>query len=180
MSIGSLLLGATVLVLVGLFLARPFLLANTRFGQQKSLRQQLLAEKEAALAQIQVLEFDFETGTMPEEDYRQQRQKMVADAAEILKHLDELSGAVTTMPTKGVEREIESAVAKLRQRQPRPAAPAPTADITKAAVSVPAVEGTSGAGNGRVKFCSQCGQPVEEGDNFCAYCGHKIVQPLNT
>lgn len=178
MSVGSLLLGATVLVLVGLFLARPFFLANSRVGRQKSLRHQLLSEKEAILAQIQVLEFDFETGTLPEADYQQQRQTMVAEAAEILKQLDELSGGAASDKSEGIERDIETAVARLRQRQPIAHAPIPV--TTKPAAPAPIVEEKPGVENGRVKFCSQCGQPVEDKDNFCAYCGYRISQPQTT
>lgn len=178
MSIGSLLLGVTLLILVGLFLARPFLLANARYDRQKSQRQELLAQKEAVLARIRVLEFDYETGTILEADYQQQRQEMVAEAAGILKQLDELpSGAVETAPTNGVEREIETAVAQLRRRQLRPAAPAPVKASPKTSTPVRASDGKLKVANGRANFCSQCGQPVEQGDNFCAYCGHQISQP---
>lgn len=180
MSIGSLLLGATVLVLVGLFLARPFLRSNARYGRQMSQRQELVAQKEAVLAQIQVLEFDFETGTLPEADYQQQRQELVAKAAEILKQLDDLPREATAKPARGVEREIEAAVAQLRQRQARRAIPVPAAVTSKPPIPAPAVDEKTGTENGRVKFCSQCGQPVEEQDNFCAYCGHKIVLPQTT
>lgn len=180
MSIGSLLLGATLLVLVGLFLARPFLRSNAQYGRQMSQRQELVAQKEAVLAQIQILEFDFETGTLPEADYQQQRQEMVAEAAEVLKQLDDLPGTALTKSSGGVEREIEAAVAQLRQRQPRPTVPAPAPVTARPLTPAPAVDGEPGMVNGRVKFCAQCGQAVEEQDNFCAYCGHKIVQPQTT
>lgn len=185
MSVGSLLLGATLVVLVALFLARPLLLSNARFGRHKSLRQDLQAQKEAILAQIEVLEFDFETGTIPEEDYRQQRQQMVAEAAEILKNLDDLSAKNELYTPDKTDSEIEATIARLRQRQspPRPvAAPYPVnaAPKPKTQTPVPAVVEASDPANGRVKFCSRCGQGVEEGDNFCAFCGHQILQPQTT
>jgi hypothetical protein len=177
MSIGSLLLGATLLILVGLFLARPFLLSNARYGRRKGLRQELLAQKEAILAQIQVLEFDYETGTLPEQEYKQQRPQLVAEAAEILERLDNVPGPAEPTSTGGIDNEIEAAVAALRQRQPRPVprktAPQPPPPIPTAAEKPVLV-------NGQVKFCAQCGQAVEEGDKFCAYCGHKIIQPQPT
>ncbi len=186
MSIGSLLLGATLLILVGLYLARPFLLANARLRRRTSLRQELLADKEGILAQIQVLEFDYETGTLPEEDYRQQRQQLVAEAAEVLKSLDELSEPSEASPAAGAEKEIEAAVSRLRS-QPRRTAPTPVkakkASPKPVTVPKPTAVNTaekSTPTNGQVKFCSQCGQPVEKGDNFCAYCGHKIIQPQST
>lgn len=181
MSIGSLLLGATLLVLVALFLARPLLLSNGQSGRQKSLRQELLAQKEAVLAQIQTLEFDFETGTIPGEDFHKQRQEMVAEAADILKKLDELSVKDALAGTSNADSEIEKAVARLRKRPPRPRTTTPTSAPVKAAPKTqkpaPAAVEAPVLTNGRVKFCSQCGKPVEEGDNFCAYCGNQILQP---
>jgi NADH pyrophosphatase NudC (nudix superfamily) len=183
MSIGSLLLGVTLLILVGLYLARPFLLANARLRRRTSLRQELLADKEGILAQIQVLEFDYETGTLPEEDYRQQREQLVAEAAEVLKSLDELSEPSEALPAAGSEKEIEAAVSRLR-RQPRRTEPTPVKTAPKpVTVPKPAAVNTaekSTPTNGQVKFCAQCGQPVEKADNFCAYCGHKIIQPQST
>lgn len=184
MSIGSLLLGATLLILVGLYLARPFLLENARFGRRTGLRQELLADKEGILAQIKVLEFDYETGTLPEEDYLQQRQQLVAEAAEVLKIIDELSEPSEVSPADGVEKEIEAAITRLRRRQPSQTTSAPVKAASQpAAVPQPVAVKTAekpAPTNGQVKFCSQCGQPVEKGDNFCAYCGHKIIQPQST
>lgn len=184
MDIGSLSLGAALLVLVVLFLARPFLRSSARFGRRKTLRQELLAQKEAILAQIRALEFDYETGTMPEADYQQQRQQMVAEAAEILKKLDALPGVTEPVPSRGLDSEIEKAVANLRRPKPgpRPAAPAPAKakSVPQSSSPAPATAKKPRPTNGRINFCPQCGQPVEEGDNFCAYCGHKIVHPQTT
>lgn len=179
MTTGSILLGAALIILVGLFLARPFLLSNAQYGRQKSRRQELLAHKEAVLARIQILEFDHETGTMPEQDFTQQRQQLVAEAAEILQKLDELPGSAAGSKVDG---EIEAAVSRLRQRQPNAVAgPAPVKAKAKAKATpqpptpVPAASKTPAATNGRIKFCSQCGQSIDKGDNFCAYCGHQII-----
>lgn len=177
MPIGSILLGATLLILVGLFLARPFLLSHARFGKQMSPRQELLAQKEAVLAQIQVLEFDYETGDLPDLDYKQQRQQLVAEAAEILKKLDELPETDKTAPKKRTDEEIEAAVARRRRRKPRPASPAPVKATQQPQPPPPAASSKAVQTNGRIKFCPQCGQPVDKSDNFCAYCGHKIHQP---
>lgn len=176
MTIGSILLGAALIVLVGLFLARPFLLSNAQYGRQKSRRQELLAQKEAVMAQIQILEFDYETGTLPEQDFEQRRQQLVAEAAEILQKLDELPG---TTSGRKVDGEIEAAVARLRQPRQTASAPVKSKAKAKAALQpsapVPAAVKTAAPANGRIKFCTQCGQSIEKGDNFCAYCGHQII-----
>ncbi|MFZ0548845.1 MAG: zinc ribbon domain-containing protein [Candidatus Promineifilaceae bacterium] len=214
MSIGSILLGAALILLVGLFLARPFLLSGVRYDQQRTMRQELLNRKEAILTQIQVLEFDYETGTLPELDFKQQRRQLVAEAADTLKKLDiladtmpgadanadipddkvgnEIEAAISRLrsgrtPDKvhnEVENEIEAAVSQLRSR-PTPAhKPAPASIPEKAAAQPqtppPVTAEKPVPTNGRIRFCPQCGKPVDQGDNFCAYCGHQFIPIQST
>ena len=53
MTIGSILLGLALVLLVGLFLARPFLKREIISDHPATKREQLLNEKEALLTQIQ-------------------------------------------------------------------------------------------------------------------------------
>lgn len=189
MSIGSLLLGAAVILLVGLFLARPLLQHPRDQYRRRTERQELLNQKDTLLAQVEILDFDFETGTMPEQDYKQQRRQMVAQAAEILKKLDAYEDVPEpVVSNRGLDNDIETAVAALRRpkvrRTPRADSPKAISQPVTAAKSttvpqpkpqIPQTTTQAPATNGRVKFCSQCGQPVDEGDKFCAHCGNKIV-----
>lgn len=152
MTVGSILLGLALLLLVGLFIARPLLQPEVRHVRVRTPRQQLIEQKETVLGQILALDFDVETGKVPVELHQPQRQALLAQAAHLLEQLDQLPA------DEAVEAAIETAVTKLRTVTPPPpvaAAPPPPND-------------------GSPRFCSQCGQPVAAGDKFCAYCG----QPL--
>jgi hypothetical protein len=160
MTIGSILLGVALLILVVLFLARPFVQRPTSPHLPRTKRQRLLAQKEAALTEIMALEFDYETGKIPAELYQPQRATMVAEAAALLQELDALP------PTDRIDAEIEAAIAQMRGQT------AVTPPVTAPA----AVLATGKNGHGR--FCTQCGSPIDPGDKFCAHCGHKINNRL--
>ena len=151
MNIGSFLIVVALLLLVGLILARPFLVTEPHHSKRKqpfSRRKNLLAQKEALIAQVEALDFDHATGKVPAELYEPERTRLMQTAADVLRKIDET--------TSRVDQEIEATVAALR-RQP-------------SARSAP----TNGALTGRARFCPQCGGSIEPDDKFCANCGHKI------
>lgn len=169
MTIGSILLSLALLVLVGLFVVRPLLKHSGEHDIYMTKRQRLINEKEVVLAQIQDLDFDYETGKIPTEMYEQQRAHLVQQAAHLLQEIDSL--AVTPLPESAnlaSDQEIEAAIARLRQKPAK----------TPAKTPAPAAAAQANHGHGR--FCSQCGQQTDPEDKFCAYCGHKLagtVQP---
>jgi hypothetical protein len=175
MSTGSLLLIAAVILLVGLYLARP-LLATSHQRSRTSARQELLSQKETILTQIDILDFDYETGKLPELVYKQQRRQMIGQASDILKKLDEFADLPEPSGANSIQSEIEAAIAAHRQPRPQPKPQSPTLPAESAISLPPTPEPTAAATNGQVKFCSQCGQPVDKGDKFCANCGHKVLQ----
>jgi hypothetical protein len=149
MAIGSILLGLSLLLVVGLFLARPLLIAKPQPTKHLTRRQQLEQDKEAYLSEIRALDFDYETGNIPPEVYDQQRAQLVQEAAAILKELDDLPAE-----DGDVYSQIEAAVAARRHQ--------------------PAI-----SSNGQARFCTQCGHPLDAGDKFCSRCGQvvQVVQP---
>lgn len=163
MTIGSILLGVALAVLVGLILARPLLQASREEQVRLTQRQLLLAEKEAILAQIRDLDFDHDTGKMPDEIHQHQRAQLMNSAAGILKQLEELEGKTSPeiMPaadgTGNVDADIEAAVARIRQARKMKSTPKPRP--------------VAANGGG---FCPQCGSPFDSSDNFCVSCGHKL------
>jgi hypothetical protein len=144
MAIGSILLGLALLIVVGLFLARPLITAKPQSKAYFARRQQLEEDKEAHLNQIRALDFDHETGKVPTEVYEQQRAQLLSETAAILKALDELPAA-----NGDVNSQIEAAVAERRHQQA----------ISK---------------NGQTGYCTQCGQPIDAGDKFCSRCGQPL------
>ena len=174
MTIGSILLGLALLVIVGLFVTRPLFVRDPHRRRRMSERQALQAQKEAVLVEISSLDFDYETGKVQEADYREQREAYIAEATELLMRIDELDEAYLKTadeaePDQQPEQEydaIEAAIAR-RRAKTKPA-PAPES-------SIPASD--SVGENGRRNFCPQCGQPADAGDRFCAHCGHQLAQP---
>lgn len=150
MTIGSILLGLALLLGVLLYLAQPFLRRETATKSHQTKRQQLLDQKEASMTQIMSLDFDFETGKVPEALYQQQRRELIAEAAVLMEQLDRLPKA------EALDAEIEAAVAQLRAHVP--------------ALAVSA--------NGHHRFCPECGTAVDANDKFCANCGQKLAAPI--
>lgn len=163
MTIGSILLGVALAVLVGLVLARPLLQASREEQGKVSRRQLLLAEKEAILAQIRDLDFDHDTGKMPDEIHQHQRAQLMNSAADILRQLEQLEVKASQPPAPvvngavDVDDDIETAVARMRQG--------------KKVKSTPKPQAASANGGG---YCPQCGNPFDAGDKFCVSCGQKL------
>ena len=135
MTTGSLLFSLALLLLVGVYIARPFLLPAAR-APQPTQRQRLLARQEALLAQIQALDFDVETGKVLPEDHHLEREHMLHEAAEVMAELE----ATAATPA---HEAIEASVRALRQL-------GHTCPHCGAAVGSTA------------KFCATCGKPLDQ------------------
>src|SRR5574341_439207 len=140
-------------VLVVAYIIQPFI-TEGRIGQRRSgerlaasdlrRRADVLTERNRIYRAIRELDFEYKTGKVADEDYAEQRHKLVAQGVEALQQLDAL-----TPPEDDV---IEQAI--LRAREGRPVR---YADVT-------------GASSGS-EFCPQCGTRAEPGDRFCVSCG---------
>jgi len=183
MTIGSIFLGLALLVLVGLYLARPLLKPVPRSVSNMTPYQALIAQKEAILVQIRSLDFDYDTGIMNEADYQRQREEFMVEAEDIYRRLDEIEerGDIAEPVTAGLsagstadfESEIEAAIA-LRRSQPATPAQESNQPITKVPESS---QPQPAANNGKSKYCPECGRPTDPDDKFCANCGHKLLNP---
>ncbi len=103
MTTGSILIGIALFLIVGLFIARPFLIPPPQ-AKVVSERDMLEAEKEALLARIKALDFDGETGKQGDLEWEGEREFLVEKAADVLRKLDE---------TEDVDAAIEAAIAKI-------------------------------------------------------------------
>lgn len=133
-STGSLLLGIALLLVVGLVVIRPLMSPSAdeatfaHAADPVTRRQALEAQKDALLEQIRDLDFDRETGKVPEDRYQQRRTQLTTEAADIFRQLDVLAPAANGgRPTgdRAVDHEIidevdvdeiEAAVSRLRKR----------------------------------------------------------------
>jgi hypothetical protein len=179
MDIGSLFLVLALLVLVGMFVSRPFFEKETVLIDQAERQEEhelshLLAERDRILNALQELDFDNELHKIPEEDYAAQRALLLQKGADVLRQLDahqpEEAGSTA-------EERIEAAIAARRIAVGQASA-APNGRKQSVVVASPddAVEALL-ADRRRVRqekaagFCPQCGGPVQISDRFCPKCG---------
>lgn len=159
MTTGSILLGFALFIVTALYLSQPFL-APTRGERKISRIQQLTNQKEVLLEQLQSLDFEFETGKIPEDIYQSQRALLMAEASDTLRKLDALRGVPSSAE---IDDEIEAVIAQVS-----------TEEQIEAAVAQLAGSPAATSTKGKPAFCTQCGQPVERADRFCSSCGKKI------
>jgi len=139
MELGSLLALALTL-LVAAFVARPLL---ERFGETAEAVEAtdaLIAQREAALTELRDLDFDHATGKVGDDDYTEQRARLVAKGATVLRQLAERKDAPATEPEDEIEQLITVRRATRRKK------PAPTICPHCAARITP-----------DDRFCAKCG-----------------------
>ncbi|HZW03079.1 MAG TPA: zinc ribbon domain-containing protein [Anaerolineaceae bacterium] len=179
MDFGSVLLILALAVLVGLFISRPLYshAANEKLVTDRETdlalaqdheRSALLAEHERALAALQELEFDYNLGKIPEEDYPAQRAALLQAGAESLRRLDELQ------PNAGsgtAEDRIEAAISERRAdgRRRIVTGDGPDDEIEQMIAARRRERQEKSAG-----FCPKCGKPLQKSDRFCSRCGTTI------
>ena len=172
MEIGSIFLILALLLVVGLFVSRPFLESKkerliSASDQADHERSSLLAERDRVLTALSELDFDYTLGKIPEEDYPLQRATLLHKGADLLRQLDALQ---TDLDGGDTESRLEAAIAARRMA----ASTTPTAALLAAQEDEFEV---MLANRRRVRqekaagFCPQCGQPVQKSDRFCPKCG---------
>lgn len=116
MPLGSIFAAIAVLLLAAVYIMRPFFKPDVSGSDLPTPQDDLLAQKEALLEQIRSLEFDHDTGKLPDEEYHEQRADLVQQAADILRQIDALDSAESsTTPSADLDDQIEAAVARRRK-----------------------------------------------------------------
>jgi hypothetical protein len=159
MDLAAILFLIAVLLAVSLYLVTPLMNNESRRVVNETQQvSSLLAERERLLTALQELDFDFQLGKIPEEDYPVQRDDLLRKGADILKELDSLAparpplraGNGTTLASENTEQlsddELESLLAARRKARK-----------------------TKSAG-----FCPRCGKPILITDQFCSHCGKAL------
>jgi rubrerythrin len=168
MQIVSIFFTLGILIFVGLFLYAPFLERRAhRVTADEQELSTLLAERERTFSSLQELEFDYNLGKVPEEDYPVQRAGLMQRGAEILRRLDEIS------PQKAQDdrdAQIERAIASRRSNGASKSPERMDEEIESMISSRRMGRKEKSAG-----FCPKCGKPVMASDKFCPACGKALI-----
>lgn len=183
MDIGSLFFLLALLLLVGIYLARPLIdreavVISADGDQSEHEVSMLLAERDRVIASLQELDFDYALGKISESDYPTQRARLLQRGADILRQLDEYEEIA---PDHDMEARIEAEVAERRaatssqggydlQRQPTSVVTDPDDEVEIQLAARRRARQDKSAG-----FCPQCGHPVQVSDQFCPKCGNALA-----
>jgi ribosomal protein S27AE len=168
MDAGAILLLAAVLLIVSAVVVRPLIQSSRKInysgrgklGTSDTANHQLsvlLAEKERLLNTIQEMDFDHETGKIPDELFTRQREELVHTAAGILKQLAEL-GHVEQSPIGSPSKQLTQASTGSYD------------DLDEMIAKRKLERNTKPTG-----FCPKCGQTLHANDRFCPKCGTTIL-----
>jgi len=188
MDIGSIFLILALLLLVGVFITRPFFErkvvpgADPQADERDHELSSLLAERDRLLNALQELDFDQALGKIPEEDYPGQRTLLLQQAAEVLRKLDALQASSAA---DEMEARLEAAIAARRVTVQPSLAPAQAELVGVGRVFPVAAPDDDleillarrrrerlGKSAG---FCPNCGGPVQQTDRFCPKCGATVA-----
>jgi len=157
----GLLLGVAILIGYPLFKAPSGV--YRREGTEDEPLLELELRKESAYAALKELEFDYRTGKLSEEDYKELEEQYRYQAISLLKDIDRAEKGEDL--SEKIEEEIR-AIRKAKQKELR----------------CPSCQGQYRSGDrfcpscgGRLaSACPGCGAPYEEGDNYCSKCGKPL------
>ena len=175
MDIGALFLLLALLILIALFVSRPFLVRQPATTlQEEHAASTLLAERDRILNALQELDFDYALGKIPAEDYPLQRTGLLQHGAAILRQLDGLTPSPSPASGRGesAEDRLEAAIASRRADAAVKSASVQAAtdeDLEALIAKRRAALKDKAAG-----FCPKCGRPIFSLDSFCPQCGYAL------
>lgn len=177
MDLGAILFLFALLILVGLYLSAPFLSRSRRSQTQEEHEiSALMAERDRVINALQELDFDFNLGKIPAEDYPLQRAELLKKGADILRQLDALTassnGRQAATAQSDAEARLEQAVAARRADsavvEQQPTINDDDLETLIAARRKQRTERSAG-------FCPRCGKAITVADRFCPSCGKSLV-----
>jgi rubrerythrin len=119
---------------------------------------ELIGRKDALLTAIKELDFDYQVGKLSEEDYRRFDERLRRQAIGLLQQIEKAAPE-----SADLDQMLEAEIARRRKTRDRTI---PMAQ-EQASLRQPAAI----AKEGKVRFCTNCGQPLGSHHKFCANCG---------
>jgi len=169
MQIAAIFFTLAIFILVAMYLYAPFMEKRARrVTEEEHELSTLMAERDRVINALQELDFDFNLGKIPDEDYPTQRAGLLQQGAEILRKIDSFTPQAVS--TQDEEARLEKAIAARRA----------DASIAKAEVSDDDVESMiasrrKGRKDKSAGFCPKCGKPIITTDRFCPSCGKSLT-----
>lgn len=168
MELTAIFFSLAVLILVGMYLYAPFMERRARgVTEEEHELSTLMAERDRVINSLQELDFDFNLGKIPEEDYPAQRAGLLQKGAEILKRIDSL--APQPVSSQNTEARLERAIAARRAD-----AALATAQVSDDEIEAMISSRRKGRKDKSAGFCPRCGKPVMVTDRFCPSCGKSL------
>lgn len=171
----QIILPLAIALLAAIFIALPFFTGGERRGgawdspgaegpREERLRQ-LASRKDSLLSALKDMEFDYGLGKLSRDDYEDLSAKYRAEAAEVIKEMDEAAARGTT-PVR--ERDIES---EIRDHRKIELNEYEDEELEKEILTArEAVWSAKDAGS----YCDGCGYPRSPGNAYCPRCGMKL------
>lgn len=128
----------------------------------------LIARKDAVLAAIKDLEFDYQVGKLSDEDYERFNQRLRRQAIGLIQQIEQ-----EAPESANLDAQLEAEIA--RQRKTRTTAAVPQAAAPVAAAASALVAASPAVAVAETHYCTQCGQPVAATHKFCAHCGTPVA-----
>src|ERR687883_339144 len=120
MDLTAIFFSLALLILVGIYLYAPFMERRARrITEEEHKLSTLMAERDRVINSLQELDFDFNLGKIPEEDYPVQRSSLLQKGADILRKIDALlpsssNGRREIVVDQDTEARLERAIAARR------------------------------------------------------------------
>jgi len=169
MQIAAIFFTLAIFILVAMYLYAPFMERRARrVTEEEHELSALMAERDRVINALQELDFDFNLGKIPEEDYPAQRASLLQKGADILRSIDSFAPQVAS--TQDTESRLEKAIAARR-------ADASTAKLEVSDDDVEAMisRRRKGRKDKSAGFCPKCGKPITTSDRFCPSCGKALM-----
>lgn len=148
MESGSFLVVLFIFILSGFYILRPIFISSNRGGRAGSTRRDsLVAERERLLSAIEEIDLEFELKKISAEEHSRNRDILLAEAAIVLKGLDDLPRSSTGKRKKAATTQKSDDLEKMiaaRRKQLK--------------------------GDKKIR-CAQCGKSVDHDAQFCSHCG---------